>query len=79
MRAIQGHIALCFKRGTLTEAEAESTQSPLRKFQSMFPTTPLAKHQPLDILLMAPPKDPSAQRSLVVRDLGSIESNWVAT
>ena len=51
-------------------------QSPLRRFKSMFPSTPLAKGQALDVLL-APP-ELSQQRSLIVRDLGAVQSDWLA-
>lgn len=67
---------LAKKNNTLTADEELAVQSPLRKFKSMFPNTPLAKGQELDILLA--PRELSQQRSLIVRDLGSVQSDWLA-
>ena len=66
------------KEGKLSTQEAEEAQSPLRKLKSMFPNSPLKKGESLDILLLAPPKNPDEKRTLVVRDLGSVENNWLA-
>ncbi|KAI9066685.1 hypothetical protein FKP32DRAFT_1755735 [Trametes sanguinea] len=77
MRALQARQLLCRQRGQLTPDEELAIQSPLRKLKSMFPNTPLAKHSPLDILITAPsPKQP---RTLIVRDLGSVQNDWLAT
>ncbi|CDO70261.1 hypothetical protein BN946_scf184942.g61 [Trametes cinnabarina] len=77
MRALQARQLLCRQRGQLTPDEELAIQSPLRKLKSMFPNTPLAKHSPLDILITAPsPKQP---RTLIVRDLGSVQSDWLAS
>ncbi|KAG6817601.1 hypothetical protein H0H87_006229 [Tephrocybe sp. NHM501043] len=77
MRALQARIALAKKNGTLSEEEAYAVGSPMRKLKSLFPNSPLEKHTPLDIFLSAP--SPERPRTLVFRDLGAIESNWVAT
>ncbi|KAH7915112.1 chalcone-flavanone isomerase-domain-containing protein [Hygrophoropsis aurantiaca] len=79
MRALMGRMQLCLKRGTMTQAEEAEAQSPLRKLKSMFPTTALSKNTSLDILLTAPTGDPSRPRSLIFRDMGSVENDWVAT
>lgn len=42
----------------------------------MFPTTPLAKHTPLELVL-TPPR-PGRERALVIRDVGAVENTWVA-
>ena len=76
MRALQARLVLSKQRGTFTSEEELAVQSPLRKFKSMFPNTPLAKHSPLDVLLTAPSSQP---RTLIVRDLGSVQSDWLAT
>ncbi|KZT23746.1 hypothetical protein NEOLEDRAFT_1043296, partial [Neolentinus lepideus HHB14362 ss-1] len=76
MRALQGRMRLLQQNGTLTSEEEASAQSPLRKLKSIFPNTPLAKHAPLDILLTEP--EPSQPRSLVFRDLGAVQNDWVA-
>jgi len=76
MRALQARLLVCRNNGTLTPEEEAAVQSPMRKFKSIFPNTPLAKHTPMDVLLTPP--DPSQPRSLIIRDLGSVQSNWVA-
>jgi len=79
MRSLQKRLALGRKRGTLSEEEEKAVQPPLRKLKSIFPSTPLSKHTPLDILLTAPPSDPAQTRSLIFRDMGSVDNDWVAT
>ena len=69
-------MQLCRKREQLSHEEEFSVQSPLRKFKSMFPSTPLSKHTPLDILITAP--EPGQPRNLIVRDLGSVQNDWLA-
>ncbi|KZT74875.1 hypothetical protein DAEQUDRAFT_720057 [Daedalea quercina L-15889] len=76
IRALQTRLMLSKQRQSLSAEEELAIQSPLRKFKSMFPSTPLAKHAPLDVLLTAPSSQP---RSLIVRDLGSVQSDWLAT
>lgn len=76
MRAMQARQILLKQRGELTPDDELAIQSPLRKFKSMFPNTPLAKHSPLDVLVTAP--SPKQQRNLIVRDLGSVQSDWLA-
>ena len=75
MRAMQARQILCRQRGELSPDEELAIQSPLRQLKSMFPNTPLAKHSPLDILATAPGSKP---RTLIVRDLGSVQSDWLA-
>ena len=65
------------KTSELSPEIAEDAQSPLRKLKSVFPNSPLAKGTPLDIVLSAPPKS-GEKRTLVVRDLGLVENDWVA-
>ena len=77
MRALQARMASAKKNGTLSEEDAQAVGSPMRKLKSLFPNSPLAKHTPLDIFLAAPV--PGRPRSLVFRDLGAIENDWVAT
>ncbi|KAG6869163.1 hypothetical protein C0993_012262 [Termitomyces sp. T159_Od127] len=77
MRALQARMALGKNNGTISEEEAIVIASPMRKLKSLFPNSPLEKHAPLDIFLSAPSHE--RQRTLVFRDLGSIESDWVAT
>lgn len=77
MRALQTRLASAKKNRTLSEEDAQSVGSPMRKLKSLFPNSSLAKHTPLDIFLSAPV--PGRPRSLVFRDLGAIEDDWVAT
>jgi len=65
------------KEGTLSEAEQDEVSVPMRLLKSIFPISPLAKHTPLDIYLSAPVA--GRPRSLVFRDMGSIDNTWVAT
>lgn len=78
MRSLQARAVLCRQRGQLSQEEEAAIQSPLRKFKSMFPNKPLAKHSPLDILITEPSQDQSQPRSLIVRDMGSVQSDWLA-
>jgi hypothetical protein len=75
MRALQGRLVWCKQQGLLTPEEEQNVQSPLRTFKSMFPTTTLSKHEPLDIVITAPSAEP---RTVVVRDLGAVQSDWMA-
>lgn len=79
MRALQARLLLSKQRGTLSPEDELAVQSPLRKFKSVFPNTPLAKHTPLDVLLTPPVAGAKQPRSLIVRDLGSVQSDWLAT
>jgi len=78
MRALQARMTAALKSGSLSSDEAEEAQSPLRKLKSVFPNTPLAKGDTLDIILTAPPKASDGHRSLIVRGLGAVENNWIA-
>ena len=78
MRALQARQVLCKQRGELTPDDEFAIQAPLRMLKTMFPNTPLSKHTPLDILVLAPPLNPNESRTLIVRDLGDLQSNWVA-
>lgn len=76
MRALQARMVLGRENGTLSEEEAQEVGSPMRKLKTLFPNSPLGKHTPLDIFLTPP--TPGRPRALVFRDLGAIESDWVA-
>lgn len=77
MRALQGRLILAKKSEALTPQEELEIQSPLRKFKSMFPNSkPLEKHQPLDLLFLAPVD--GEPRNVIIRDLGSVQSDWLA-
>jgi hypothetical protein len=76
MRSLQSRLVWCKQQNLLPPEEERAVQSPLTKFKSMWPTTSLFKHEPLDILITAP----SAQepRSVIIRDLGAVQSDWIA-
>ena len=77
MRALQGRLVLAKKSEALTPQEELEIQPPLRKFKSMFPNSkPLEKHQPLDLLFLA--SAGNEPRSVIVRDLGSVQNDWLA-
>ncbi|SJL05906.1 uncharacterized protein ARMOST_09242 [Armillaria ostoyae] len=76
VRATGERMVLGRKKGTLSEEEAVEVGLPLRKLKTLFPNSPLKKHTPLDIFL-APPVA-GRQRVLIFRDLGGIESDWLA-
>ncbi|KAF9786134.1 chalcone-flavanone isomerase-domain-containing protein [Thelephora terrestris] len=77
MRALQGRLVLAKKSEALTPQEELEIQSPLRKFKSMFPNSkPLEKHQSLDLLFLAAMG--GEPRNLIVRDLGSVQNDWLA-
>jgi len=42
----------------------------------MFPNSPLQKHAFLDIIMPAPA--PSLARTMIFRDIGRVENDWVA-
>jgi len=77
MRALQARLVKGKQEGTLTEDDAQSAASPMRKLKSLFPNSPLTKHTPLDVFLSPPTL--GRPRALVFRDLGAIEHDWVAT
>ncbi|KAF9270518.1 hypothetical protein L218DRAFT_40703 [Marasmius fiardii PR-910] len=77
MRALQGKLNLSRKSGTLSDDEVVEIALPLRKLKTLFPNTALGKHAQFDIFLSEP--TPGKPRSLVFRDLGAIEHDWVAT
>lgn len=78
MRSLQARMSGQLKDKSLSPDEAEDAQSPIRKLKSMFPNTPLSKGSPLEILLLPPSKSAGEKRTLVVRDLGSVENDWLA-
>ncbi|KIJ45570.1 hypothetical protein M422DRAFT_227207 [Sphaerobolus stellatus SS14] len=81
MRSIQARMVLQKSRGLLTEEQENRIASPLLKFKSLFPSTTLSKHTPLDILLPPTAKvdgKVSQERGLMVRDLGVISNTWLA-
>ncbi|KAJ7596681.1 chalcone-flavanone isomerase-domain-containing protein [Mycena floridula] len=77
VRGLSQRLALSKKENTLSEEAAFEVGGPIRQLKSLFPNSPLNKNIPLDVFLSAP--TPGQPRTLVFRDLGSIESDWVAT
>lgn len=77
VRALNARLAKAKQSGELTEDQIIKEGSPLRKLAGLFPSTPLFKHVPFDIFIPAP--QTGKPRALIFRDLGSVESDWVAT
>ncbi|KAL0578023.1 hypothetical protein V5O48_003973 [Marasmius crinis-equi] len=77
MRAMYARLGQSRKLGTLSEDEATEIAFPLRKLKTLFPNTALSKNTPFDIFLSEPAS--GKPRSLIFRDLGAIEHDWVAT
>jgi len=77
MRALQARMTQAKLNNTLTEEEAIVVGSSMRKLKSIFPNSSLKKHTPFDMLLTGPM--PNRPQSLIFRDLGTIENDWVAT
>lgn len=78
VRALTARVQLEKSRGVFTPETEFAIQSPLRKLKTLFPNATLTKGTPLDVLITAPTGDNKQPRRLVFRDLGSIESDWVA-
>lgn len=78
MRALTARMQLAHARATITPEEEAAAQSPLRTLKSLFPTTSMSKGKPFDIILVAPLRSPSRPRTLVLRDMGSVENDWVS-
>ena len=76
MRSLQARQHLAVQGGSLSPEEQLVVQSPINKLKSIFPNTPLNKHTPVDILLTPP--FPTQPRTLIFRDLGVIQNDWVA-
>jgi hypothetical protein len=79
MRSLNNRMRLAREGNTFGPGDEEAIQSPLRVLKSIFPTTPLPKNVPLDIMLTAPTGDSKFPRTLVVRDLGAVQNSWVGT
>lgn len=77
VRALNIRLIQANHNGELTEEQVVQEGSPIRKLSGLFPNSSLAKHTPFDIFLAAPQK--GKPRTLIFRDLGSVESDWVAT
>ncbi|KAI0322308.1 chalcone-flavanone isomerase-domain-containing protein [Amylostereum chailletii] len=77
VRTLQARQQRAHSEGTLSADEQLSVQAPIGKLKTIFPNAPFAKHTPLDILLTAP--DSSQPRTLIIRDLGAVPHDWVAT
>jgi len=76
-RALNTRLLKAKESGELTEEQVIQEGSPIRKLSGLFPNAPLVKKTPLDIFLTAP--QPGKPRALIFRDLGIVESDWVAT
>ncbi|KAF7784714.1 hypothetical protein Agabi119p4_879 [Agaricus bisporus var. burnettii] len=77
VRALNARLVKAKQSGELTEEQIVQEGSPLRKLAGLFPNTPLFKHIPFDIFIPAP--QAGKPRVLIFRDLGIVESDWLAT
>lgn len=77
VRALNARLVKAKQSGELTEEQIVQEGSPLRKLSGLFPSTPLFKHIPFDIFIPAP--QAGKPRVLIFRDLGIVESDWLAT
>lgn len=77
-RTLAVRVQLAKSHEAISHETDFAIQSALRKLKTLFPATAVKKGTSLDILLTAPTGDSKRQRTLVFRDLGSIESDWVA-
>jgi hypothetical protein len=77
LRALQGRLVEGQKNGSLDEDEAKAIAAPMRALKTLFPNKPLSRHASLDVYVPAPV--PGQLRSLIFRDLGTVQNNWVAT
>ncbi|KAF5374855.1 hypothetical protein D9758_000061 [Tetrapyrgos nigripes] len=76
VRALHARLNDGRKASTVTEDQALEIGFPMRKLKTLFPNSPLTKHTPLDVFLSEPVS--GKPRSLIFRDLGAIEDDWVA-
>ncbi|KXN83602.1 Altered inheritance of mitochondria protein 18, mitochondrial [Leucoagaricus sp. SymC.cos] len=76
-RALNTRLIKARQNGELTEEQVIQEGFPIRKLSGLFPNSPMAKHTPFDVFLTAPQE--RKPRALIFRDLGSVESDWVAT
>lgn len=58
------------------EVAAMEISIQIGKLKTLFPNSPLGKNVPLDVFFPKPL--PGKTRSLIFRDLGVIESDWVS-
>ncbi|KAI0034964.1 chalcone-flavanone isomerase-domain-containing protein [Vararia minispora EC-137] len=77
IRTLNGRMQKNIQDKVMTIEDATTEQSPITKLKSMFPNSKFAKYEPLEILVTPP--DISQPRTLIVRDLGTVSSTWVAT
>ncbi|KIY69691.1 hypothetical protein CYLTODRAFT_488759 [Cylindrobasidium torrendii FP15055 ss-10] len=75
VRAAGSRMQLRRKSGQLDDDQVVALSAPIRRLKSIFPNTPLKKHASLDVFLTAPQL--SKPRSLIFRDLGSVDDSWV--
>jgi hypothetical protein len=79
LRSLHSRLRLALSNSTITREDELRLQTPLRVLKSIFPSTPLAKYTPLDILLSPPSKEGKHERTLLIRDLGAVQNDWIGT
>ncbi|GJJ09465.1 hypothetical protein Clacol_003688 [Clathrus columnatus] len=76
MRALQGRLTSQKRQHLITDQEENLLVTPMLKFKSLFPSTAIEKHAPLDVISLPPTNSQEAR--LIIRDLGSVTSTWLA-
>jgi len=76
VRKLQTRQRVAHQVGELSSEEQLTLQGPISQLRTALPNAPFAKGTSLD--LMITPPDPKQPRALILRDLGAVQSEWVA-
>jgi hypothetical protein len=76
VRTLQKRHWADHQAGKLSSDEQLKLHAPIGQLKSAFPNAPLAKGTPLDIVLSPPVSN--RPRTLIIRDLGAVQNEWVA-
>ncbi|KAI0293850.1 hypothetical protein B0F90DRAFT_1928100 [Multifurca ochricompacta] len=72
VRILQARKRLAYEDGDPSTDEQLAPQAPISQLMKVFPNVPFTKDTPLDIS-----SDPKKPRTLIIRDLGAIQNEWV--
>ena len=76
VRKLQTRQRAAHQAGELSSEEQLTLQGPISQLRTALPNAPFAKGASLD--LMITPPDRKQPRALILRDLGAVQSEWVA-
>jgi hypothetical protein len=76
VRKLQTRQRVAHQAGELSSEEQLTLQGPISQLRTALPNVPFNKGASLD--LMITPPDPKQPRALILRDLGAVQSEWVA-